>query len=144
MPISVYATRVNAAETFRFFHYWFDIDLVRKHIEAQDVKFEKTQINIVSWATQMLGLDRNRPDRKPAALLMKIDYDHLDSITPQRLKEPIFVVETKDGGLVIDGNHRLAKAYMNGIDELPALVFPRSEVTKLGKPVKTRRNTKVA
>ncbi len=131
----------QAGEVFTFFKYRFDIDRIREHIEAKDVKFTRESVNIVPWAEQILSLRRSEPDRKPASLFMRIDYSHLPRISESRLRDPIFVVETADGSLIVDGNHRVAKAYLAGTDELPAIVFPKSELTKLGKPVKGRKGS---
>jgi hypothetical protein len=128
---------LNEAERFRFFKYSFDIDLIRRHVEAKDVKFTKDEsFNIVAWAEQILSLRRSAPEKRPASLFMKIDYDHVGKIGDERLNEPIFVVETPDGGIIVDGNHRVAKAYLSGKDTLPALIFPKSELKKLNGPVK--------
>ena len=133
---------LNEAERFRFFKYNFDIDLIRRHVDAGDVKFTREDFNIVPWAEQILSLRRSAPERRPMSLFMKIDYDHLVKIGDERMSEPIFVVETPDGGIIVDGNHRVAKAYLSGRDTLPALLFPKSELKKLNGPIKEPKRKK--
>jgi hypothetical protein len=127
------------SEVFRFGAFRFDIDWVREHIAAGSVRSTVGTLNIVEWAEKILSLDRARPEHQPCSFLMRINYDHLMSIDSDRLRDPVFLVETDMGLLVIDGNHRVAKAYMSGIDELPSIRFNKSEAKKLLKPPKRLR-----
>jgi hypothetical protein len=130
-------------EEFRFGRYYFDLDLVRRHIAAGDVPFELKQVNITEWASKSMGLDRTHPDHKPVSVLININYDHLATITPERLTVPIIlvtiVIQKMEYHLIIDGNHRVAKAYLSGMDELPAYVFDLKATEKLDGPVKLKR-----
>lgn len=126
-------------EIFRFGPMHFDIDWVKAHIAAGSAKFIVENYNIVEWAEKILLLDRARPEYQPHALMMRIDYSHLDVIDDNRLRDPIFMVETDMGLLVIDGNHRIAKAYLKGIDALPSIRFDKAETKKLLKAPKQKR-----
>jgi hypothetical protein len=122
------------AEIFTFGKWRYNIDWVKEHIKNGNVPYREEKVNIVPWAEQMLGLSRKRPEHKPASMMMRIDYSHVDKITKERLDDPIFIVELNIGSIIIDGNHRVAKAYMDGIDELPAIVFTEKDSKKLDKP----------
>lgn len=128
----------QGSEVFTFGTMRFNIDWVREHIAAGTVAFTVETFNIVPWAEQILCLDRARPEHQPCALMMRIDYSYLDSISSDRLSEPVFVVETDMGLLLIDGNHRVARAYLTGIDELPAIRFSGAEWKKLAKMPKRK------
>jgi hypothetical protein len=127
-------------ETFRFMQHFFDIDAIRAAIKDKVIKPELVpDQDITVWATSMLGLDRNRPDHKPTSFMMRIDYDFLDGkkeykFNSARLKEPVLLAEIPGGHIFIDGNHRIAKAYMSGIDTLPAYVLTKAQVKKAMSP----------
>lgn len=135
-------TDLFEAEIFTFGKYRFNIEWIREHIKNGTVKYSEETVNIVPWAEQMLGLDRKRPDHRPVSFMMRIDYKHVDKITPERLKDPIFVVEIDGGSIIVDGNHRIAKAYIDGIDTLPAYFFNKAEGKKLNKPPKSPKAKK--
>lgn len=140
MSILVLATEKPPREVFRFMALHLDIDLIREHLAAGDVTYETAEVNIVSWAEGFLGLHRSRPSKQPMGLIrVNPDFRH---ISEDRLKDPIFVVQVpKTGGMIVDGNHRVAKAYLSGRDTLPALVFPETEFKKLQAPVKRRKSS---
>lgn len=129
-------------EVFTFGKYRFDIDLVQKHIEAGDIPFTKEKVNICSWAEQILHLKRDKPDARPMSVMMRINYDHVAKLSDERMKDPVIVALTDIGGMFIDGNHRIAKAYLAGIDELEAYIFDEKATKLLNKPVKSARKRK--
>lgn len=126
-------------ETFRFFRHFFDIDLIRRHVAAGDVKYEVIEFPVAQWAQQMLGLNKSKPDEGGHGLV-RVDLDHVKKISEARMREPVFLVEVPQlGNIVVDGSHRVAKAYLSGQDTVPAYHFPASEFKKLQGPVKQPR-----
>lgn len=117
------AKHTKPKEEFVFGRYRFDIEMVRQRIAANTVPFITESVSIKQWAEHVLLLDRAQPDRRRASLMVGIDHDYVRTITPERCRDPIFVVTLDLGLLVIDGNHRVARAYLDGADVLPAIVF---------------------
>jgi len=132
-------------EIFQFGKWTFDIDLIMKHIEAGDVPFNKQLVNIKTWATRMLGLDRDKetPKGHIRLSLVRVDDKHWKGLSDERMNDPIIVVETEIGFLIVDGNHRVAKAYMSGKDEVEAIVFDKEATKKLNKPIKVPKKAKL-
>lgn len=118
-------------ETFQFGSYRFDVTMINEMIKLRTINYSDSITNIENYAKHVLALDRDRPGQRPYSLLMRINYDHLDTITDRRLEDPIIVMQTKMGAMVIDGNHRVAKAYMKGINELPSFVIDLEQGDKL-------------
>lgn len=99
-------------EEFVFGKYRFDIDRVRECIATNALPFSSEMVSIKPWAEQVLLLDRAHPELRRVSFLVGIDYNFLPSITPERCREPIYVATLDFGMLVIDGNHRVACAYV--------------------------------
>ena len=53
-----------------------------------------------------------------------INHDHVRDMPQSRLSDPVYVAQTRYGTLIFDVSHRVAHAYLLGLDELPALLFP--------------------
>jgi hypothetical protein len=107
-------------EFFRFGPYHFDIADLLDRIEAGTLPYQESDWSIVEWAERSLGLDRAHPERRPVMLGAGIDYDYLPVVDAERLKVPLLLAITDHGTMLIDGRHRLAKAYLSGIDVLRA------------------------
>lgn len=118
------APALNAAhEVFRIAQCSVDVAEVQRLLERGEIHPEPGSVIITAWAQQILGLDRNQPDARPIAMWHEIDHDHVGRLPPSRLKDPIFVAATRIGTIIFDGSHRVARAYLDGKDELPALYF---------------------
>lgn len=75
-------------------------------------------------------LDITEADYLHISLNNGIEEDHLLTITPERLKLPVFYAEfpPEEGEeypshVLIDGNHRLVQTYRNGGRRIPAAIF---------------------
>jgi hypothetical protein len=114
-------------ELFRFGALRFNIEKLKKLISEKPR--DPVGYEIVPWAETFLALRRDNPTARPHSIFMRINYGYLDSIDEARLAEPIILVEAKklEGWLVVDGNHRVAKAYLAGIDFLPAYMVREKE-----------------
>ena len=117
-------------ETFTFFGMRFDPYAATAAIKSGKLKAKRQDMDISAWATQILGLKLGDKTHKPVSFAMRINYDHADNVAPERLQEPIFVVATKQGHIVIDGNHRIANAFMNGNTHLPAYLISAAQAKK--------------
>ena len=97
----------HRSETFEWGIFLYDI--ARAKTEAASRPHERGELQVASWAA-MLGV-------------MRIDVDHVPT---RPLDEPLLVVRLggPDGAaMVIDGWHRIAKAYAAGIETLPAILL---------------------
>jgi len=132
MKILISLSKADSGEVFTFFNMRFYPGAMTKAIESGKLKPRFEDVDISQWAKDVLGLRLGDKTHKPASFLMRIDYDHSDKISADRLKEHIYIVETKMGGIFIDGNHRVANAYRNGITKLPAYIISQAQAKKHG------------
>jgi hypothetical protein len=112
---------VNEGQRFESILGRFDVDTALAIIKKKGLKPQ--MVDITQYAEKTLGLDRKRPEHKPQSFMAYIDYEYLKGIPEDRLKEAgiIATVKTPDKkswSIVMDGNHRLAKNYMNGQDKM--------------------------
>jgi hypothetical protein len=114
---------MHRPEFFRFGPLHFDIADLLRQIEAGTLPCKTSDWDIVDFAERSLGLDRAHPERRPAVMGAYIDYDYLPNVDADRLKVPVLIAVTKYGNMLIDGHHRVARAYLLGIDVLPAMLI---------------------
>jgi len=126
-------------EVFRFFQLSFDVNLIRRHIELGTVQCGTQPVDVTKWATSLMGLDRSKPDEEVVAFMIGIDYAHVRSISEERMMEPLILVETDMGAIFVDGSHRIAKAYLKGINTLPAYYIRKHQIAAMQKPIKPMR-----
>lgn len=121
----------NADEVFRFIKYTFYPKRIQTLIDTGKLTAEKKIMDTTAWATKMLGLKLGNPRVRPKTMMLQINYKHVDHLSVQRLKEPGIVVLTKHmGGIVIDGNHRLARLFMDGVHEMEVYVLTEAQLRK--------------
>ena len=132
----------NFAETFGFGPVRYNIDEILKAIQNKKLKPELKKINIKEYAEKVLNLNRERDSLEKAeeirgGFLVGINGQHSKNITEEKLKQPGVLTDLTLGrgkaketfSLVIDGNHRIARAYLEGKDELP-INYLSEEITK--------------
>lgn len=110
-------------EIFRFLNCWIDVDRVREMMAAGEIAPELDVVPIVGWAEGILRLDRKNPTARPASMMIRLNHDHVATLTAEHLKEPVMVVQARHGTLIFDGNHRVGRGYLDGLDDLPAYFF---------------------
>ena len=89
--------------------------------------------------------DGQRDDQLP------IDLGYVRSLSPERLAQPVLLVYFGRGGLIAlpdlateaayvlaDGNHRLARAYIDGVQRMVADVVCSEEANKYWSPLETQ------
>lgn len=118
-------------EEFHFMRYHFKVGEIYRAIKTGKIKATPEEVDITQWATKGLGLRLNDKEHRPHSLFVGINYDHLDKIEEKRLNKPGIIVNTKFGGLVIDGNHRVAKKFMNGETKMMFYVLEEKPLKKL-------------
>jgi hypothetical protein len=118
-------------EIFTFVKYRFNVTDMLKRMSLGEIRYKEQSAPITEWAEKVLILDRGKPDARPMSFFMRIDYSHLQKIDNDRLEVPIVMAVTKMGAIIVDGNHRVAKAYLQGIDSLPCRVICETTTTKL-------------
>jgi hypothetical protein len=138
------------ANTWDVTRLWSRIDGGELQEDRGD--FKRTEVDadfINSYAKRILGLKdsdktlsaseiENSPGR--ATMLMQVNIHDAKALPVEALKEPILFLETpkKGGGLLLmseehqdpghvlgDGNHRVARAFLDGLDTLPALILSK-------------------
>lgn len=109
----------------------FNKDLAWSNIHAGKVEVEEVDFQISDWGKKMLGLDARHPDRKPKSFLIGVDLAKVDMLPTDALSQRLLVVDTVIGTVVVDGNLRVAKAYLMGMTSLPALKVKKAHVDAL-------------
>lgn len=136
----------NPHETFTWLAQTWDIAKLWRQIDSEKITskaghFEEVTLDrafIESYAKQVLALKAgDAPGKQTMSLFMRMDGDRARGLPADALYEPvIFLHMGKKGGPMIqmgedkepkhmlgDGNHRLAKAFYEGVQSLQAFVM---------------------
>jgi hypothetical protein len=124
---------VNGDEIFTFGSMRFNISVILQGIEEGVVKYEKKKVPIREWAEGILLLDREKPESRRMSIWMSVDHDRIASMTPERLKVPAILADTKFGNIFIDGNHRIGRSYLDGADDLEVVYLSRRTMGQIKK-----------
>lgn len=113
---------LSEGQIFHLMSFQFDIDKAIKIIKEKKIK--PKMVDITKYAEQILSLDRKQPEARTQSFFAHIDYEYLRKIPADRLNEAgiMATIRTHDKKVytvVIDGNHRLAKNYLDGKDKMP-------------------------
>jgi hypothetical protein len=115
---------------FHFGPWVFDIDKAQDLVSEQP--WEVRSLVVEAWA-QFYGLDDNHDDRHSVSLIGPgPEFNRRYAMTTD-LAEPVIVAtlhseETgEESPLLIDGTHRLFRAYQEGVESLPAYVLSVEE-----------------
>jgi hypothetical protein len=136
----------NPFEQFNWVNHGWDVAKLWGQIDSGELSqakgdFEMTDFNrsfIEAYARNILGL-KLPSDKEPRgfAFHMGIDEDAARALPAEALKEPLMLihVDNEGGGLLQvgdhekpghvlgDGNHRLARAFFDGVDSLPVVLL---------------------
>lgn len=117
---------------FRFGMLSLNVSRAWELVNSGDVPYTAQKINITRYAESMLAMSRD--NLEPVSAMMRIDYDHMRSITPERAQEPTLWVQIDAGWLCVDGNHRIANAYTDETYVVNAFMVRLADVDKLHIP----------
>lgn len=121
----------DGGESFTFGQNTWDVAKAWKLIKSGKVQGEVKTVPIKDYAEKMLALDRDKDwSEQDQGMWVHLDHEHSQSIPSNRGNEPGLIVQTDTGALIIDGNHRVAKTYMNGGDEMKFFVVEKGEDQK--------------
>jgi len=116
-------------ESFRFGKYNFDVYAAHLLLTTGAIKAPVVSFPVEEYKQALqIPLNRDKPwTRKDQGLglLVGIDWDHMQRLTDADLERPGIVAETPEGDLLIDGNHRLAYAYMKNVPSFKVQRIPR-------------------
>lgn len=92
-------------ETFRIGIFKFNITKILADLANEELIGERTEIDVVHWFKENWR--------------GKVNEDHMPNV---KIGVPIVMVEIKPGTYsVIDGNHRLEKAFREGVEKIDAI-----------------------
>lgn len=108
------------AEVFRFANLSVDVDAAWRLIREGSLPEVRRPYPVEPWATQVLMLDRTEAGRKRQGVFVRLNHAHVATLPESRMSDPLLAVFTRFGWLLADGNHRVAKAYLEGREALEA------------------------
>jgi hypothetical protein len=113
-------------QSFVFGAMVFDVDRA-KILVAEELR-EEESINVAAWA-HFFGFDL--PEGQGVAFFAPRYLDHDYAMTTD-LDDPVLIVTLRSGDgelfpMIIDGTHRLYKAFRQSVETLPALVLDEHE-----------------
>lgn len=124
-------TEENKYESYTFMGHRFDITKALELIEQGKIKFELTELDsesVKQWATYLLGADKyNCIDGKyqrndKCVSMFRFEPDKAMQLPDEATKKPVLMIRyNKEDHMLIDGHHRLFKAYMDKT-ELPVII----------------------
>ncbi len=129
IQISLSAKGADKNEVFRFFNMVFYPGKAWQLMQEKKVKPTLEEFHIEEWAKQFLALNRDKPDEKALGFI-RVDHDYAKTLDEERINEPGMIVVTKIGAVLIDGQHRLARRYLSGLDTMPVYVFTEKQAKK--------------
>ncbi len=150
-------------ERFTWFAHTWDVAKLWEKIDSEQFSekagdFKSINLDrsfIESYATQILCLKMfDEPGVKRVSMIMAVDPDHARALPKEALNEPLLLIKVnkKGGGLMKmegdseachvlgDGNHRLARAFFDGVQSLKAysLSEAASRAVLIGGPLLNR------
>jgi hypothetical protein len=123
----------------------FDIGTLVANIEAGKLRPQADTLDrvfIENYGKQLLALDAANPGKQVFGLFIAVDGPRAHAMPESVLDKPVligFVGKNKgvlnlDGTgahyVLIDGNHRMAKAFFAGTEKLPVLVINQAQLRK--------------
>jgi hypothetical protein len=120
-------------DIFEFANLLFNNSAILEGILSGEVPHGRQMAPIVKWAEKYQLLDRKKPDARRQSSYIRINHDYLWKITEKRMKEPAIIAETEYGWIFIDGNHRVGRAYLDGLDEFDSYTLDKETVNAILK-----------
>ena len=115
-------------EWFHFGNLRWDVAKAWRWIDAGVVNYDKENADIVGYAEGVMSLNRDE-NRIGHSFFVRLDADYIRSMQPdsEQYNSPGLLLanmkEFDGASIVIDGNHRLAAHYMNGVDQMEMYVL---------------------
>lgn len=146
-------------EYFEWFMYSFNVSMAYRLIEANKIKYTKDTIPVKSWAVQMLNVDNYELVGDVIKMKENVTHfnlgahgiilDHVNKMGLDVLKKPCLTIvlndsHVKNQGILIDGNHRLFKAYFFGVKEIPTFLIRDMKAINLFMSSPFHKNKRVA
>lgn len=114
---------VTKGETYQFLAMNFNIWDANKLIEKNSR--EPLMIPVKEFMKMV-----NKPDDKYIGAV-SVDWNYVETLTEDDCERPGIGVVLKDGGMLIDGWHRLSACYLHNIEEFPIYVLEPDEAWKI-------------
>ena len=143
VPLITLQTASKDEEYFEWMSVSFNISGIRQAISSGRLRpsTEKIEAEFIErYCTKVLALDKANPHKKTFSVLMGVDGPRAHGMPDTVLEIPIiFAYAGKNKGLLnldgtgahyllIDGNHRMAKAFYTNTPGLPAVVLNQAQV----------------
>jgi len=130
-------TSDNPVEWFEFFGVTYDVQLARTALNKGLIKAKIVDFPVEEYVKALrIPIDRNKPMTNAAQgvpMLIRLNWDHVAKLTEADLKVPGIAAETKFGSVLIDGNHRLVRAYMDGRETIPVYHITKKNILNIIK-----------
>lgn len=132
-------------EVFNFGKMTFDVSGILKAINDGSLKPTKDTFDaefIDHFGKQVLALNREQPEKRHFSILAGIDHEKMNAMPEHVLKKPVLLAYAgKNKGylnidgqganyLLIDGCHRMGKAYMTRVNEMDVYILSAAQVRK--------------
>lgn len=133
-------------EEFTWFHNSWDITRLLKAVDAKTLRPSLVELDrdfIESFAEQVMGLVKDAPaDAKNYSIMVALDLPRARAMPLETLKKPLVLLHAGRNGILRmpgsdkpeyilgDGNHRLALAYYNDVQTLPAYQLSKTQSSK--------------
>lgn len=116
----------------------FDFSWDSEDVWKLDYPTEEISIDELTWHFDIPFWDSEGTDEynlKPWDLIHNPEKEptHMDHINKADMKYPIDIMENKGRWVILDGLHRLVKAYLASMDTVQVRKIPRSEITNISK-----------
>lgn len=113
----------------------FDFSWSEKKVWALNISIEEIDINELTWHFDIpfWNTTRGYYDLNPNQVILnqKLYKEEYNRVMIADLKYPIDIMFNKGKWLILDGLHRLVKAYILGIKNIKVRKIPRSKIPKI-------------
>ncbi len=140
------------AEIFRLGEFAYDVTNILGLIERGDVNVRGVYIDrdeIERYCLDILKITTSGEDQTVGAMRIHVDLNHVDNLTDKDMRRPLVLANVGKGMghirvedlsdsadfALIDGNHRIARAFKDGITNLIAYVVDYETVQNQCKPI---------
>lgn len=110
-----------------------DVALAAKLIKLNTIPFKVVKIDVKSHVERVYRFsDRKLPDKSEWNSFSQLNLEYLLKLPQARLDVPGIAIQLDSGELmIIDGNHRCARLYFDGVEEFPIYAIPASQINQL-------------
>lgn len=135
-----YETFTWLRQTWDIARFWRELDAGRISPQREDMGADFVD----SYGTSVLGLTKGKSDGTFVSLMMRLDLSAALALPEEAMAEPLVIVRARKGHgmlrlpghetadhVLADGNHRLAKAFVQGGYSLSAYILSDAQSRKL-------------